>query len=453
MMESLWLALFTLGFLGVLILSKKLREKYPHQPELSRKITHIAVGLGSLFFPWVFQSILPVAILSFVFFVLLLGLMLSKRMQSIFQVGRKSLGALVFPLVIFLLFWLGKDQPVFYVISLLVLTLSDSFAALVGQYYGKIPFSIDGHIKTVEGSLTFGLIAFLCILIPLILMTSMVPQQAVLLALGISLLVTAFELVSLAGSDNFFVPIGTWFLLDRMSQYSLEFNLHTSFQFISVMSLMIFIFWGIKNVHKSAVIIFTLANMSAIGLSDSNWYGAGWHLGLLLFQVVFSLILRLLAKQQSLHTSFFDMKSALIMIVFPVLIHFALVFFGNHSRLYGPYLFFLSTFVTLMIYWFINIKKSYTYWQKVGYYTLVSMITSLIFLGLFGTLAPWGYFSVYALLTGIGLSFFFAFFVPIFHSKNGSEKSLGNMVQSLTSVAAGGLFFVLRVYFWPSDFV
>ena len=107
-------------------------------------------------------------------------------------------------------------QPWFYVISILILAISDALAALVGKNYGANEYLVDvGTRKTIEGSITFFLTSFLIVHLILLLTTSTGRLESVLIALLISIIVTVFEGVSLKGADNLFIPLATIFILSK----------------------------------------------------------------------------------------------------------------------------------------------------------------------------------------------------------------------------------------------
>ena len=75
------------------------------------------------------------------------------------RVERATFGELYFPLSVAWLFWLTcGDDPLLFVIPILMLTLADAAAAVVGARYGLTPYI--GAGKSLEGSAAFAVVAF-----------------------------------------------------------------------------------------------------------------------------------------------------------------------------------------------------------------------------------------------------------------------------------------------------
>lgn len=190
--------------------------------ESSRKAVHVGAGLLVLPLPWVFDRPEPVYALAAAFFLLLLGVRLvpalrQGRGQVLHAVRRKSWGELCFPLVVALLFdlalWL--EIRLLFVIPLLVLTLADAAAALVGVRWGRHRYRSAGADKSWEGSLAFLAVAVACVFIPLAA-TGWPPQKALLIALNIGLLTMLIEGASWTGLDNLFTPLLAFGMLNAL---------------------------------------------------------------------------------------------------------------------------------------------------------------------------------------------------------------------------------------------
>ncbi|NIP96155.1 MAG: cytidylyltransferase, partial [Akkermansiaceae bacterium] len=82
--------------------------------------------------------------------------------STLHDVSRSSIGDLLFPLAIAILFTLSHHDPVLYLVPLLLLTIADAAGALAGIRYGKTRFGTSEGFKSVEGSLSFLFLAFLC---------------------------------------------------------------------------------------------------------------------------------------------------------------------------------------------------------------------------------------------------------------------------------------------------
>lgn len=193
--------------------------------ELSRKTVHMGMGLICTLFPLIFDAIWPVLLLAGVAVASLLVLRLLPTLRttigsSLHGVARSSLGELYFPVAVAAVWYISVDKPLYYSLSVLVLTLADAFAALIGTRYGQQRYTTaEGH-KTWEGSFTFFFAAFLCIHVPLLLMTTIGRAECLLIALLIAVLVMLVEAVAWRGLDNLFIPLGVCILLNVYDSYT-----------------------------------------------------------------------------------------------------------------------------------------------------------------------------------------------------------------------------------------
>ncbi len=204
-------------FGGLLAFAEAWKRRTDAPPERTRKFVHFFGGLACLPFPWLFRSAWTVLAMALaLFLVIALGRRL-RLLRSLHGVARHTRGSEYYPLSIFLLFVLTRHAPWFYVCSVLVLAVADAFAALIGSRYGRVRYEVEDEQKSVEGSLAFGVIAFLAIHLPLLLMTDLPRPTCVLSALLVAALVTGFEAVSLSGTDNLFVPLGVAVVLAKIT--------------------------------------------------------------------------------------------------------------------------------------------------------------------------------------------------------------------------------------------
>lgn len=192
---------------------------------MSRKMVHIGLGLTTLSFPWLFSETWPVWLMCGISIITLLGLRHKKFKnnlgQALHSVERTSYGEICFPISVAILFHLSHTMPVFYIVPLLVLTLADAFAAIVGVRYGKSHYDAAEGIKSIEGSTFFFITAFLCIQIPLLLMSDYANGHIILVALFIALLITLSEAASWQGLDNLFIPLGSYMVLTQYLNFEI----------------------------------------------------------------------------------------------------------------------------------------------------------------------------------------------------------------------------------------
>ncbi|MBD1995615.1 hypothetical protein H6G00_03095 [Leptolyngbya sp. FACHB-541] len=215
-----WLAmgLVLSTLVGLMVGLRVYQYHFSPHPELVRKLLHIPMGLITLSFPWLFSKTLPVLVLAGIAIVWLLALRLYKplttRLGSVLGgVGRRSLGEIYFPISVGVLFLLSQGDPLLFCIPMLILTLADAVAAVIGVRYGQFHYTTTDGYKSAEGSITFFTIAFLSVHIPLLLLTDIGRAETLLIALILGLLVMLIEAIAWQGLDNLFIPLGGFILL------------------------------------------------------------------------------------------------------------------------------------------------------------------------------------------------------------------------------------------------
>lgn len=238
--------IFTLtGLMGLYLSLSFCKKKYQLGAETSRKIVHIGLGLVTLSFPWLYTKTWPIWLMC----ILSVGSLLILRHkkfkhnlgEALHGVERHSFGEICFPISVAVIFQFSHNTPTFYVISLLVLTLADAFAAIVGVRYGKSHYDAAEGIKSFEGSFFFFITAFLCIQVPLLLLTHYNNPQIILVAFVIALIITLFEAVAWQGLDNLFIPIGCYIILKNYLTYSTQTLLILSIVLIGITILGVYI--------------------------------------------------------------------------------------------------------------------------------------------------------------------------------------------------------------------
>lgn len=231
--------------------------------EITRKFVHFAGAFVTINFPFIFKTHWAVLILAVLFCGVMLITKKTGTLQSVHAVERKSYGAIYHPIAIYICFVYSQflHQPWFYVISILILAVSDAFAALVGKNYGMNEYIVEvGSKKTMEGSFTFFLTSFLITHLILLLTTTVGKVESVLVALLIAIIITIFESVSLKGADNLFIPIGTMFILSKNIQPTVE---GITFQLVVLIAFLIsylVIMLPYKRIGFSGVVLLGLIN-------------------------------------------------------------------------------------------------------------------------------------------------------------------------------------------------
>jgi phytol kinase len=240
-------------------------------PEWTRKLVHFGGGVVAAVFPWVFRWHWTVLVLGFAFATIIF---VSRRMGmlgSIHGVQRRSQGGIYYPIAIYLVFLLAADEPVFYLISLLVLMVSDTLAALLGTEYGRQFYAVETDRRSLEGSAAFFLTTFLAVHLPLLLLTDVDRGASVLIAAQIALTVTIFEGISVQGSDNLVVPLTTYFLLSIMTPQTAGFVARQLAALLVITVLVGLLAWRYRFVAMSSAMGLALGVYGAYAMGGSEW--------------------------------------------------------------------------------------------------------------------------------------------------------------------------------------
>jgi phytol kinase len=195
-------------------------RRWEIRPEASRKLVHIGMGIVTLIFPWLFASVWPVWVLSGSFVVILAAIRclppLQRRFGSILGgIERKSWGEFFFPVAVAIVFTLADHQRAHYVIPILVLTLGDAVAALVGVRFGRTKYQTEEGSKSIEGSVALFAVTALSVGLPAMLMLDHAPFHAAVLGMCVAVLAALVEAISWRGLDNLFLPVVTFVMLLR----------------------------------------------------------------------------------------------------------------------------------------------------------------------------------------------------------------------------------------------
>lgn len=184
---------YTLLFIFIELITRKSKLN----KELSRKLAHILAGTSAAFLPLI-MSFKEIMILSLLFLPVML---ISKRknvFSSIHEVNRRTHGEIYFPIAIFVTALLFPDKELF-MFGVLVMSLSDGFASMFGQKYGKRKYKLWQGQKSYIGSSVFFIIT---LIIGLIIAT----QIPIWLIVSCALALTFVEASLSGGMDNLVLP-------------------------------------------------------------------------------------------------------------------------------------------------------------------------------------------------------------------------------------------------------
>ena len=179
--------------------------------ELKRKELHISVGLTALSFPlflrepWMIVASIGLVI-AWLLAVRQLPYLRHRFGSVLHDVSRKSLGDVYFALAIGGLLLLTQDTPIFFVIPILILTLADAFAAIVGKMFPMGPLSGIARGKTAAGCAAFLVVAFAFSALTLFTFADLKTEHSLFAAAGLAISTCIAEAISRRGVDNLLVP-------------------------------------------------------------------------------------------------------------------------------------------------------------------------------------------------------------------------------------------------------
>ncbi len=196
-------ALTVLAILAVLVGSEFWWRRSNIHGEFSRKFVHITVGSFVAFWPW-YLSWHQIELMGIAFLIVIGLSKYFNVFEAIHTVQRPTWGEMLFAAAVGLIALITHDKWI-YAASILMMSLADGLAAVVGvRYGGKQRYSIFGYAKSLMGSAAFFVTAM-----AILLAYNHFGPHPLSLAGVISTSVTATLLENLAvnGLDNLMVPL------------------------------------------------------------------------------------------------------------------------------------------------------------------------------------------------------------------------------------------------------
>jgi phytol kinase len=201
-------------WLGVVLVAAELVARFtPLGGEVSRKIVHIGVGNVILLAWWLNIPAWVGITAAVVSSIATLVSYWYPVLASVSGVGRKSFGTFFYSVSIGLLiayFW-PQGLQAHAVLGILVMTWGDGLAALIGQPFGKHPYTVWGMTKSWEGTATMA-IASTIASVSILSFAYGFSASVVLTAVMVAAVATGLESFSKFGLDNLSVPLGSGFL-------------------------------------------------------------------------------------------------------------------------------------------------------------------------------------------------------------------------------------------------
>ncbi len=204
-------------FVIVLLGAELLRIWFRLSSLMVRRLTIIGLASSALILPPLFSEwhwfIIAPGIFGLIYLAVGSGLKSASQRQSVFGI------VYIFLAIIFLfnLFW-GKDQQVYAIAGLLVFGWGDTLAALIGSYWGKHKYFIYDETKSWEGTLGMFAGSWGALAVVAAQIMGLSDQELISYVTLTSAFAALLEAVSIRGTDNFIVPVGTAFFLYYLIQ-------------------------------------------------------------------------------------------------------------------------------------------------------------------------------------------------------------------------------------------
>lgn len=239
--------------------------------EWTRKFAHVASGIVVACFHWIFTANWPVIVLGIILGLIMILARKFRMFPWIFGVERRSHGELYYIFAILTLYIISHQHPIFYFISALILTVSDTLAALIGATYHRRSYVVEYHHKSCEGSAAFFLATLLIISISLLLLLDIPLNRSCLIALPIALLLTCLEAICPNGTDNAFIPLSAYILLHQFVHMPSDMIATLFFSEIAILAGCLLISWMFHPFTASGAIALHFFFFGAFVLDDWTW--------------------------------------------------------------------------------------------------------------------------------------------------------------------------------------
>lgn len=199
-------------------LLSRVKTTSPLQNELRRKALHLLTGLMALGLPYVLKEPWMVlaasaAVIGWMLAVRLVPALATRFGCVLHGAGRHSFGELYFAFGLTGLLLVTEPGSVLFIVPVLVLTLADTAAAVVGRAWPWLYFGPPDGRKTLSGSLAFAAIAVLVCAATLGAGTDFSMASTFGVAIAIAGLAAITEAVSSKGLDNLTIPLSVWLAL------------------------------------------------------------------------------------------------------------------------------------------------------------------------------------------------------------------------------------------------
>ena len=206
-LEIFHTAIYAASFLVLFGITEIMYYRRVHV-EFTRKTAHVGTGLITLTFPLFLETHWSVLILCISFVGILHFSNKYKVLKSINGIRRKSKGSILYPIIIYMTYWIFTlfDDVLFFYLPILILAVCDPLAAYTGRKWPRGVYTVGTDTKTMTGS-TFFFIS--CVLLTLFFTINLRDSwlEIICVTLFIGLFTTIAEGLSQKGWDNLFIPL------------------------------------------------------------------------------------------------------------------------------------------------------------------------------------------------------------------------------------------------------
>ena len=193
----------TIYIVLVLVMSKFLTKK---GKEASRKFVHIMLSNIWFFYLMFIDSLLYAWILPAIFVVMNSLSYKFKIFKSIERECKDGMGTVYYAISILLisLFTYKIGKPLLGLPGILVMGYGDGFAAIIGQKIKSKEYKVGNTTKSIAGSITMFLFSLaICVVV----FGFLNMEYCWIKAIGVAIVATILEAISIKGLDNISVPV------------------------------------------------------------------------------------------------------------------------------------------------------------------------------------------------------------------------------------------------------
>ena len=211
---------FALLLVSILIITDIVGKRFNLHKDMTRKVVHVGTGLLIAATPFVFDSSLPVIIITAVFIPVIFFAIRKDRLRAIHSTSKRSYGTVYYPLaflILTLLLW--ENHKAILVITMLILSFADAFAAIIGERVkNPVIYKFGEEPKSLQGSAVMFIVSAVIVYCGLNLLGPLdgiqFPQMYnIWIAVATAIIATVCESVSYKGSDNLTIPLGAAFTM------------------------------------------------------------------------------------------------------------------------------------------------------------------------------------------------------------------------------------------------